>query len=551
MGQTISSSSDNIVIPIEDVEVTPLYEWDFGIFKCFLNHKQIPSHVIEAFKKENKYLQVLCVRHKSLGETLYYISSSKTIAYITNETQYAKQIFKLIQEIKQNQIKTGIISEEKKKELDFDQLRLWDLVFDLNIPQNYQILNFKDDIDLMKDIVGDDSLNDLNNNDNQQEDSSSFFQSTNNYAISNRTSASNSFVFNLSAFPEDVLSESEKKAISNCLKKLDSAMKDFSKNLIICTAQNFALPDRYKYKFFHPGLKRKMDDVSSVMEVRKPSSSKKPSLPIKLVITALSDTQYHRLVRRFSHFTKIATNEEKGGFGMFHTALVIGNNYLEWNDNSLACVRSISSSRAIFVCQLKSFPESEIDNAISKVCKVCCLWNANHLYDVNKHNCQHFTLAVLKALNIDINKCLPEPIKDYFMNLKQYGTSDMVYKIPKELRTIFNFEKITFKTHRELDEFWLTVSTKFPSWVSTPIGQSNEALLKGFDRAFWLRKLSSKEGYNEANEPLRNNEDKSRCLCPFNVYESETHCFYLADTVMGGINLGSWEPLLPRRQQFK
>ena len=126
----------------------------------------------------------------------------------------------------------------------------------------------------------------------------------------------------------------------------------------------------------------------------------------------------------------------------------------------------------------------------------------------------------------------------------------MTYTLPAEIRPSFPFSEITFKTHAELDQFWLTVCSKHVKWVSNE-GAAHEDLLKSFDRAFWIRRLSSKEGCNEVNEPLREEHNETtqsrRCLCPFNVYEMDTHTFFLAESVMGQNFLGTWVPETPYR----
>jgi len=180
------------------------------------------------------------------------------------------------------------------------------------------------------------------------------------------------------------------------------------------------------------------------------------------------------------------------------------------------------------------------------------MWNANKFYDVKKANCQHFTQAILNTLGIDINTCnsIPPLVKEYFKKLKKYGVCSMDYVLPPVIQSSFSFKEITFKSHQELDQFWLTVCANHREWVNTDEGQQHDSLLKGFDRAFWIRRSSSQER-NPENEPVRSTEDSNRCLCPFNTYESDSHSFFLAESVMGCNYLGDWVPDIPYRSLEK
>ncbi|KAG2377420.1 hypothetical protein C9374_009331 [Naegleria lovaniensis] len=603
MGNSISDSSEaakpTLMEDIDDdmgsILAQPMYDWSLSDLQQLLIGKGIEKSIVQKFNEKNESLSIFLSRYKNVGEALFHLSSCQPIAQVTQDTNAAKKIFSLLRKTKQEQISSRVISPEKKIELEKDFLRLMDKIFEKNIPENYKVMDFSDDVSLVKDLVDDTDLSQqtdqspsLSTTSTSQSflssssfscnstmhidptlaasfdtetatpSSTAFFSSHQPYskqpsrsstpvAISVSPTTNNSKLKSrqmyhpVALFSPELLTESETNAVKNCCKKLEKSLKQ-SQTQLLLTAQNLCLPDRFKYRYFHPYIKQ------SEMVVRG-SSKKKAALPVKLVITTLNETQMHRFIRRVGHVLDIANSDEKGGFGLFHTALIVGNWYIEFNDNSIACVRPISSSKAVFVYHLKAFGETEINEVINKITRVCCTWNATQYYDVKTANCQHFTQTLLKAIGIDLKNSteISPLVKDYFFKLKKYGICSMTYTIPKPIKSSFNFDEITFKTHQELDQFWLTVNAKHHAWVNTDEGKDHENLLKSYDRAFWLRRQSSKDMYNEVNEPLRENDETHRCLCPFNEYECETHSFLLADSVTGNNFLGSWCPEYPSR----
>jgi hypothetical protein len=61
------------------------------------------------------------------------------------------------------------------------------------------------------------------------------------------------------------------------------------------------------------------------------------------------------------------------------------------------------------------------------------------------------------------------------------------YDIPNDIAELCKFKekKITFSTHKELDIFVNEILEKKPDFFIS--NKSDAALLKSFDRAFWLR----------------------------------------------------------------
>lgn len=139
-------------------------------------------------------------------------------------------------------------------------------------------------------------------------------------------------------------------------------------------------------------------------------------------------------------------------------------------------------------------PTKELLKSISKV---VFNWNNTKLYNNKENNCQHFVDEILKSINIDIDKVFSGSIGKYMNMLRMGKTSVMEYQIPKEYQSEFKMTSITFTSHDMLDKFVmdiLKIDQKFEE-----NHKKDYALLKAFDRAFWLRyyAFTSKSKENE------------------------------------------------------
>ncbi|KAF0979621.1 hypothetical protein FDP41_001289 [Naegleria fowleri] len=384
-----------------------------------------------------------------------------------------------------------------------------------NTSRNYDTLTFTDD-QLNRDLA-----------ENVTEDVASYHRST----ISHRSA--------IPKFPDNKLTDEEKKYVAFCIEKLKKVEGVDSKK-IQTIAQNCVLHDRFKYKFFNPATE--MDQDIGFGGMGATNKRTKTGLRIKFVLTELDQSSHMRLLRRIGHTLNFTGDSQ---FGMFHTALIVGNWYVEWNDNSLAIVRKNSSSKAVFAFDLVIITkEADIHHCLDVIAKECCRWNGSVMYENRKANCQHFTQAVLEKIGIDFESKLKGAAKNYIERLKKYGVCDMTIDLTDKLKPLFkNVQSVTFKTHAELDMFYNTIKDALPSYFDVDEGKSDEILLKSFDRAFWLRKESSKASADD--EPLRGSDNC--CLCPFNQYEDVFKVYLEKNSVNSKYSLGNYLPEIPNR----
>ncbi|KAL9652254.1 hypothetical protein ABK040_011914 [Willaertia magna] len=318
----------------------------------------------------------------------------------------------------------------------------------------------------------------------------------------------------------DKLSPSQKKNYDYCLQKLDHLKSQFDSDIISSICQNLIFSERFLYKYLNP--QRLPIYTNNGMR-------KVPFMKIKLVVTEMSSGVAHRLLRRLGSKVKHSTIKRME-FGMFHTALICGPWYLEWCCDSLAIVRKKSSSKAIFVADVTEVRgEENVRNTIEKLAMVCSYWNAHKMYDNKTCNCQHFCMSVLDFLGLtnEYEKSIKGPMKTYIDRLKNNGICDMKYYLEPTLKdTIMHSDcseelkkfvsqsskKVVFTSHKILDEFVHVIQHHKPLYFEAN-GNYDYLLLKGFDRAFWLRSQSSSKTKDNDVQPLR--DEKNTVLCPF------------------------------------
>ncbi|KAL9643326.1 hypothetical protein ABK040_014781 [Willaertia magna] len=341
--------------------------------------------------------------------------------------------------------------------------------------------------------------------------------------MTSRSTASNVQSFN--QVPEAPLwntedfSNQQKYNYDYCLQKLEHLREQqFDSNVISTICQNLVFAERFRYKYLNPAR-------LPVYENRKPQEA---YMKVKMVVTEMADGQVHKFVRRFGSLFKHSTIQQME-YGMFHTALIIGPWYIEWGDSSIAVVRAKSSAKAVFavdVCKITTL--EQVAKTIDKIASICAHWNAHKMYDNKTCNCQHFVMSVLDYLGIrnDLEKNLRGPLRVYMDRLKNDGVCDMRYHLDPtikelilnsdcsdQLKKMVSGKSIVFTTHKLLDEFVLTVQKHKPLYFDST-GKLEYMLLKSFDRAFWLRAQSSKEQSNPNVLPMMDEYGES--LCPFN-----------------------------------
>eukprot|EP01080_Neovahlkampfia_damariscottae_P006933 gene6933-11096_t len=196
--------------------------------------------------------------------------------------------------------------------------------------------------------------------------------------------------------------------------------------------------------------------------------------------------------------------------------------YFEWNDSGLCIPRKCSSKVALFTVDIGLLNSIEkTDTTLDIISNVIVKWNTTKGYDRTPKdkkvygNCQHFIEDLLLKLNI-----IPKfegPLGLFIEKMKTKGVSELIFETQnKEFEKKFEIKKFTkFQTHKQLDEFVLKLISKDMDFDIQY--KSEYELLKGFDRAFWLRHYAKNE--NEIYQPLdlKFNEDegKHESLCPF------------------------------------
>ena len=209
--------------------------------------------------------------------------------------------------------------------------------------------------------------------------------------------------------------------------------------------------------------------------------------------------------------SKFTSGKSISNFGMFHSSILIGNWILEWNDSALCVPRRTLSKAALFCADLEPITTLEdLDVVINKLADVIVEWNTTKKYKPmggNRciyGNCQDFCEAVLARIGVDFHIKNPY-VRHFFEQLKKKGSTDLKLYFQKEEAVVENSfankfkllsasggsNSIKFSTHEQLDQFVLRclridpeMKTNYPDVWS---------LLKGFDRAFWLRHLAWEE----------------------------------------------------------
>eukprot|EP00818_Percolomonas_sp_WS_P001066 CAMPEP_0117450468 /NCGR_PEP_ID=MMETSP0759-20121206/8483_1 /TAXON_ID=63605 /ORGANISM="Percolomonas cosmopolitus, Strain WS" /LENGTH=562 /DNA_ID=CAMNT_0005242989 /DNA_START=300 /DNA_END=1988 /DNA_ORIENTATION=+ len=244
----------------------------------------------------------------------------------------------------------------------------------------------------------------------------------------------------------------------------------------------------------------------------------KKRLKIKLVIV---DHIHHNTERFFRHALSPVMEKFRLAptFGIFHSAIIVGPFYLEFNDSGLCIPRKCCSNAAVIAADMSAeFSGPSISVALDRISKIICYWNANLTYSSKKNNCQTFVEELCKGLGIDVGKQTENStgLGQFFSELRAYGKCDLKFVVSDELMEKcgdwiredknVNGRSIKFKTHEQLDQFVDRVNqnTNYMYFQFSPQGKDDWVLLKSFDRAFWLRHFKD-----------ANHEQFKPCICPF------------------------------------
>lgn len=234
-----------------------------------------------------------------------------------------------------------------------------------------------------------------------------------------------------------------------------------------------------------------LDDIDFDLEdirkdAAKPFMQIGKRIKIKLIIAEICKSDTQKALRKMLSpiLTKLDYQQQ---FGMFHSALVIGPWYLEWNNSSLCIPRKCYSSAAMIAADLeyKGISTFDLDTTIEKISKVIIDWNVNKEYDQHKANCQQFVDDIIRALEVPIQ--FEGVLGEYLDNLRTKGVCEIFFPVSDNMKEEFGIKesKVYFHTHAELDKFVKDLLDKNPMFEQDHNEDWN--LLKSFDRAFWLR----------------------------------------------------------------
>ncbi|KAL9641889.1 hypothetical protein ABK040_000827 [Willaertia magna] len=353
----------------------------------------------------------------------------------------------------------------------------------------------------------------------------------------------------LPPYDKKLLTNKEKQYINFCKEKLKKTDNTLTERSLQILAQNLTINERLLYLALNPiFLESLQNGLQNSLQQKKRNNKNgcdntAAYVKLKLIVTELSESRIHRLQRSVAHFLNQVNQE----WGYFHTSLVFGPFLIEWTDSSIVTIRPRSSSKAVFAADIYKFKtEIEIDKALHTIVNVICQWNGEKIYSNDKCNCQHFVTNILQELNIEKNNFLQtsQSLQFYLEKLKNDGICKMEFFLNETLQEILQTKKksVTFLTHKEIDLFYNEILQNDPSYFLTINGINDEALLKAFDRAFWLRLSSQKKIKNNNiphdnncdNIPVDNNncdnnicdnylplrnEETGECNCPFNPLE--------------------------------
>lgn len=162
----------------------------------------------------------------------------------------------------------------------------------------------------------------------------------------------------------------------------------------------------------------------------------------------------------------------------------------------------------------------KVDEIVDILADIIVDWNANMFYKsipkdkkVEK-NCQDFIEEILKQMKITPK--FEPPLSIFLDKLRKEGHSELIYETKNDefLKKFGIKHKTLFESHKALDIFvkdLIKVDTSFKE--NYP---NDYALLKSFDRAFWLRHYSCIS--DNKYKSLKKEDDETGellCDCPF------------------------------------
>jgi len=239
-------------------------------------------------------------------------------------------------------------------------------------------------------------------------------------------------------------------------------------------------------------------------------------LPVKLVVSDMVNTVANKRMRRLISpvLQQIWLGENFREFGIFHSAVIVGPWYLEWNASSLVEPREIYSRRAILCLDIADDVTcfETMEELAENLSFLVTNWNRKMYFSRYKRsphqaNCQDFVEDVLETLRVQ-KSYNSGAVGHYIKKMISGGLCEMHFSPSRKFRKAFKMKKkkYEFETHGELDKFVHDIITGDANAQNKC--QNEWDLLRGFDRAYWLR--YQKKQSLAPNQPREGG-------CPFGV----------------------------------
>jgi hypothetical protein len=201
---------------------------------------------------------------------------------------------------------------------------------------------------------------------------------------------------------------------------------------------------------------------------------------------------------------------------------------IEWNNSAICIPRKCVSNAALITADLDTLKTTkDVEKTVEILANCIADYNTFHSYSKltsgkkNCSNCQDFVEDILHQLGIELK--FEGPLGSYLKTLKEKGSSDLILSPDKDFIQKFNLkdEKLKFTSHSQIDEFVRKLMSVDSEFEKTH--KQEYALLKSFDRAFWLRhfKFPNRVEYlyfkkdPEEEDEITGVDDGTDCGCPF------------------------------------
>ena len=184
------------------------------------------------------------------------------------------------------------------------------------------------------------------------------------------------------------------------------------------------------------------------------------------------------------------------------------------DDSSLIVPRKCYSGAAVLAADIETKFQGalQVNDALDKISDIICHWNASFTYSQKDRNCQTFVDEICDSLGIELK--FGGSLAEYVSHLRRNGKCELKYYLTPDLQKTLgiNESSISFKTHKELDDFVRKLDEKAPTHLDI-VAPDDKVLLKSFDRAFWLRHFKNKS--DESWTPERVDSKTYDTSCPF------------------------------------